>query len=67
VQLENGQQLIQTVDYFTPIVDSPFDWGRIAAANALSDIYAMGGKPLTACNWLVGLEMKLVLKYYPKL
>lgn len=48
VQLENGQQLIQTVDYFTPIVDSPFDWGRIAAANALSDIYAMGGKPLTA-------------------
>jgi len=48
VQLENGLQLIQTVDYFTPIVDSPFDWGRIAAANALSDIYAMGGKPLTA-------------------
>jgi len=48
VQLENGIQLIQTVDYFTPIVDSPFDWGRIAAANALSDIYAMGGKPLTA-------------------
>ena len=48
VQLENGQQLIQTIDYFTPIVDNPFDWGRIAAANALSDIYAMGGKPLTA-------------------
>ena len=48
VQLENGIKLIQTVDYFTPIVDSPFDWGRIAAANALSDIYAMGGKPLTA-------------------
>ncbi len=42
--------LIQTLDFFTPIVDSPYDFGRIAAANALSDIYAMGGKPLTAMN-----------------
>ncbi len=40
--------LVQTVDFFTPIVDDPGDWGRIAAANALSDIYAMGGVPLTA-------------------
>ena len=40
--------LVQTVDYFTPIVDEPDDWGRIAAANALSDVYAMGGTPLTA-------------------
>jgi selenide,water dikinase len=39
---------VQTVDFFTPIVDEPFEWGRIAAANALSDVYAMGGKPLTA-------------------
>ena len=39
---------MQTVDFFTPIVDEPFDWGRIAAANALSDVYAMGGRPLTA-------------------
>lgn len=42
--------LIQTVDFFTPIVDDPFEFGRIAAANALSDVYAMGGKPLTAMN-----------------
>lgn len=42
--------LIQTVDFFTPIVDDPYDFGRIAAANSLSDIYAMGGKPKTAMN-----------------
>lgn len=42
--------LIQTVDFFTPIVDSPYDFGRIAAANALSDVYAMGGTPKTAMN-----------------
>jgi selenide,water dikinase len=41
-----------TVDFFTPIVDDPYDFGRITAANALSDIYAMGGKPLTAMNLL---------------
>lgn len=40
--------IVQSVDYFTPIVDEAWDWGRIAAANALSDIYAMGGRPLTA-------------------
>jgi selenide,water dikinase len=45
--------LVQTVDFFTPIVDDPDDWGRIAAANALSDIYAMGAHPLTALQ-LVG-------------
>jgi len=44
--------LVQTVDFFTPIVDDPHDWGRIAAANALSDVYAMGGKPLTALQLL---------------
>ncbi len=42
--------LIQTVDFFTPIVDDPFDFGKIAAANALSDVYAMGGVPKTAMN-----------------
>jgi selenide,water dikinase len=42
--------LIQTLDFFTPIVDDPFDFGRIAAANSLSDVYAMGGRPLTAMN-----------------
>jgi selenide,water dikinase len=47
-RLPSGEQLVQTVDFFTPIVDDPYDWGRIAAANALSDIYAMGGRPITA-------------------
>lgn len=42
--------LVQTLDFFTPIVDDPYDFGQIAAANAISDIYAMGGKPLTVLN-----------------
>jgi selenide, water dikinase len=48
--LPGGQAIVQSVDFFTPIVDDPFDWGRIAAANALSDVYAMGGTPITALN-----------------
>jgi selenide,water dikinase len=44
--------LVQTVDFFTPVVDDAYDWGRIAAANALSDVYAMGGTPLTALQLL---------------
>lgn len=50
--LGDGRVLIQTVDIFTPVVDSPGDWGRIAAANALSDVYAMAGTPLTALQYL---------------
>ncbi|HEY1654852.1 MAG TPA: selenide, water dikinase SelD [Candidatus Tumulicola sp.] len=46
----DGIALVQTVDFFTPIVDDPFDFGRISATNALSDVYAMGGRPLTALN-----------------
>ena len=46
----NDETILQTVDFFTPIVDDPYDFGRIAAANSLSDIYAMGGKPLFALN-----------------
>jgi selenide,water dikinase len=45
---DEHRALVQTVDFFTPIVDDPIDFGRIAAANALSDVYAMGGRPLTA-------------------
>jgi selenide, water dikinase len=47
-QLNPDQALVQTVDFFTPIVDDPYTFGQIAATNALSDVYAMGGKPLTA-------------------
>jgi selenide,water dikinase len=45
---EGGPALVQTVDFFTPIVDDPYTYGQIAAANALSDVYAMGGRPVTA-------------------
>lgn len=51
-RLASGQALVQTVDFFTPVVDDPYDWGRIAAANALSDVYAMGGVPVTALQLL---------------
>lgn len=50
--LGDGRALVQTVDIFTPVVDGAIDWGRIAAANALSDIYAMGATPLTALQYL---------------
>ncbi len=49
-KLSDDLALIQTLDFFTPIVDDPFQFGRIAAVNALSDVYAMGGRPLTAMN-----------------
>ena len=49
-RLSDELAIIQTVDFFTPIVDDPYTFGQIAAANALSDVYAMGGKPLTAMN-----------------
>jgi len=47
-RLDDERSLVQTVDFFTPIVDDPFVYGQIAAANAMSDVYAMGGRPLTA-------------------
>lgn len=53
VRVEGGIAVISTADFFTPVVDDPYDWGRIAAANALSDVYAMGGTPVMAIN-LVG-------------
>jgi selenide, water dikinase len=51
-RISDEMALLLTVDFFTPIVDDPYDFGRITAANALSDIYAMGGRPLTAMNLL---------------
>ena len=51
-RLSGGRALVVTLDFFTPIVDDPYDFGRIAAANALSDVYAMGGRPLFALNLL---------------
>src|ERR1700758_3868527 len=50
LRLDDERALVLTTDFFTPIVDDPGDWGRIAAANALSDVYAMGGRPLMAVN-----------------
>ena len=50
--LSDSRALVVTLDFFTPIVDDPYDFGRIAAANALSDVYAMGGRPLFALNLL---------------
>ncbi|MFF5171068.1 selenide, water dikinase SelD [Micromonospora sp. NPDC000089] len=52
VRLDERTGLVTTADFFTPVVDDPYDWGRIAAANALSDVYAMGGTPLVALNLL---------------
>jgi selenide,water dikinase len=62
-RLRDDLALVQTADFFTPIVDDPYDFGRIAATNALSDVYAMGGRPISALNlvaWSVedlGAEM----------
>jgi selenide,water dikinase len=58
-RLDRHRALVQTVDFFTPIVDDPFSYGQIAAANSLSDIFAMGGRPLTALN-IVGFPTDLV-------
>jgi selenide, water dikinase len=52
VRIDGNTALIATTDFFTPVVDDAYDWGRIAAANALSDVYAMGGRPVVAVNLL---------------
>lgn len=58
-RIDRNRALVQTADFFTPIVDDPFAYGQIAAANALSDVYAMGGRPLTALN-LMGIPTDLL-------
>ena len=57
-QLTNDLALVQTVDFFPPIVDDPYAFGQVAAANALSDVYAMGGTPITALN-ILGFPAKM--------
>src|SRR3990170_1411255 len=58
-KLNDSQALVATTDFFTPIVDDPFDFGRIAATNALSDVYAMGGKPIFALA-VVGMPLEKI-------
>ena len=63
LRLDDERALVLTTDFFTPIVDDARDWGRIAAANALSDVYAMGGRPLIALNltaWPADLPVELL-------
>jgi selenide,water dikinase len=62
-RLSDEIALVQTVDFFTPVVDDPYDFGRIAAANAFSDVYAMGGRPLTALNIVCFPSDTLPLEY----
>ena len=57
-RLDDDTAIIQTLDFFPPIVDDPYLYGQIAAANALSDVYAMGGRPLLALN-IVGFPIDL--------
>jgi selenide,water dikinase len=65
-RLRDDLAIVVTTDFFTPIVDDPFDWGRIAATNALSDVYAMGGTPLLALNLVAwpreGLPFELLAR-----
>ncbi|WP_184540765.1 selenide, water dikinase SelD [Streptosporangium becharense] len=62
VRIEGGRAVVATADFFTPVVDDPYDWGRIAAANALSDVYAVGGEPLVAVNLLGWPREKLPME-----
>jgi selenide,water dikinase len=58
-RIDRDRALVQTTDFFTPIVDDPFAYGQVAAANALSDVYAMGGRPVTALN-IMGIPSDIV-------
>lgn len=61
-RIDEDRAIIQTVDFITPIVDDPYDYGRIAAANSISDVYAMGGRPLFALNIVCFPSKKLPLQ-----
>ena len=60
-RIDEHRALVQTVDFFPPLVDDPYQFGRIAAANALSDVYAMNGRPLTVLNLVAFPETELDL------
>jgi selenide, water dikinase len=62
VRIDRDLAVLATADFFTPVVDDAYDWGRIAAANALSDIYAMGGRPIVAVNLLAWPRTTLPLE-----
>jgi selenide,water dikinase len=65
--LPDGSALVQTLDFFPPLVDDPFVFGQIAAANALSDVYAMNGRPLTAMNIVGFPDTELPLSVLAKI
>ncbi|ANZ39767.1 selenide, water dikinase SelD [Lentzea guizhouensis] len=62
IRIDGDRAVLSTIDFFTPVVDDPRDWGRIAAANALSDVYAMGGDPVLAVNLLCWPRTRLPLE-----
>jgi selenide,water dikinase len=66
-RIDNQRAIVQTVDFITPIVDDPYDYGRIAAANSISDVYAMGGRPLFALNIVCFPTKKLPLDVLSKI
>lgn len=66
-KINDDQAIVATVDFFTPIVDNPYDFGRIAAANSLSDIYAMGARPLFALNIVAFPEKRLPVEVLTKI
>ena len=67
-QISEDLAIIQTIDFFTPVVDDPYDYGQISVANSLSDIYAMGAKPLTGLNIIgfpiASMDRKILAKLF---
>ena len=62
---QDDTAVIQTLDFFTPVVDDPYTFGQIAAANALSDVYAMGGEPKIALNIVCTCMDRKLVQYFP--
>ena len=66
-KISDNLALVQTADFITPVVDDPFTFGQIAVANALSDVYAMGGKPIAAINLVMFASCQVPIEYLPKI